>query len=67
MVDARSGNSDIYAQRVNSNGSLTSVVSGDEVVPNEFALAQNYPNPFNPSTKNKLAVSGQQSSNIKNL
>jgi hypothetical protein len=49
--DARSGNSDIYAQRVNSNGSLTSVVSGDEEVPNEFALAQNYPNPFNPSTK----------------
>ena len=49
--DARSSNSDIYAQRVNSNGSLTSVVSGLEVVPNEFALAQNYPNPFNPSTK----------------
>jgi hypothetical protein len=48
--DARNGNYDIYAQRVHSNGGLTSVKSNIGVVPGEFSLGQNYPNPFNPST-----------------
>ena len=29
---------------------LTSVLHGDELRPNQFALDQNYPNPFNPTT-----------------
>jgi hypothetical protein len=53
--DYRNGGSnnthpDYYAQRVNSNGTLTSVLSTAGVVPASFVLAQNYPNPFNPST-----------------
>jgi hypothetical protein len=44
---------DIYAQRVNANGTLggpTGVYEDDNSPPATFALKQNYPNPFNPST-----------------
>ena len=47
--DKRSGNYDIYASRVNADGSTT-VVENDGTVPAKFTLSQNYPNPFNPST-----------------
>jgi hypothetical protein len=52
----RSIDPDIYAQRVYNNGSLTSVTSGNGIVPHEFVLAQNYPNPFNPSTTFHFAL-----------
>ncbi len=45
---------DIYAQRVNANGTLggtTGVDDDDYSPPTTFALKQNYPNPFNPNTK----------------
>ncbi len=52
--DTRNGetNSDIYAQRVNSNGTLggPTSVGGSYNMPVHFTLHQNYPNPFNPST-----------------
>ena len=32
------------------------VLSGEEMIPNEYLLSQNYPNPFNPSTKIKFDV-----------
>jgi hypothetical protein len=44
---------DIYAQRVNANGTLggpTGVNENDHSLPTTFSLEQNYPNPFNPST-----------------
>ncbi|MDP2209250.1 MAG: T9SS type A sorting domain-containing protein [Bacteroidota bacterium] len=43
------GNLDIYAQRLNANGSITDVKTSASV-PDKFELYQNYPNPFNPST-----------------
>jgi hypothetical protein len=49
--DARSGNLDIYAQRVDAGGSLGGTTSvGEEPAASVFQLAQNYPNPFNPTT-----------------
>ncbi len=56
--DERSGSDDrnIFAQRINGNGTLTSVrVSGE--IPSSCSLEQNYPNPFNPSTKIKFSIS----------
>jgi hypothetical protein len=51
------GNSDIYAQRIYSNGNLyTSVKDLSRIVPNEFKLGQNYPNPFNPSTTVEIGL-----------
>jgi len=51
------GNSDIYAQRIYSNGNLyTSVKDLSRIVPNEFKLGQNYPNPFNPSTTIEIGL-----------
>ena len=54
--DRRSGNKDIYAQKIFSDGSLSGTVSSCEVgnqfsvLPDCFALFQNRPNPFNPLT-----------------
>lgn len=49
---------DIYAQKVNTDGSLGNITSVDEVnLPTEFHLEQNYPNPFNPTTKIKYIIS----------
>jgi hypothetical protein len=53
--DWRSGNKDIYAQKVFSDGSLSGPVSSSEIepplyVPSRFALFQSAPNPFNSST-----------------
>ena len=49
--DERSGsdNRNVYAQRINGNGTLTSVLRSAEI-PSSFMLEQNYPNPFNPTT-----------------
>ncbi|MBI5470736.1 MAG: T9SS type A sorting domain-containing protein [Ignavibacteriae bacterium] len=55
--DERSGSDDrnIYAQRINANGSLTSVRFAEES-PSSISLEQNYPNPFNPSTRIRFSV-----------
>ncbi len=48
--DHRGGaNLDIYAQRLNANGTITDVKTSASM-PDKFELYQNYPNPFNPST-----------------
>jgi len=50
---------DIYAQRVNANGSLGGVTDINEIshsLPTTFTLGQNYPNPFNPSTTIRYTV-----------
>ena len=41
---------DIYAQRINSHGTLLTGVSHNTLLPVTTELRQNYPNPFNPST-----------------
>ena len=50
--DGRNGAADIFAQNINSNGTLgntgVSVISYNQPV--DFNLNQNYPNPFNPKT-----------------
>ncbi|MCB0727490.1 MAG: T9SS type A sorting domain-containing protein [Ignavibacteria bacterium] len=50
--DDRNANRDIYAQNINSNGTLgntgVNIVNNNQ--PAEFELFQNYPNPFNPGT-----------------
>jgi hypothetical protein len=49
-ADLRGGaNYDIYAQRLNANGTITDVRTSASM-PDKFGLYQNYPNPFNPST-----------------
>jgi hypothetical protein len=49
-ADLRGGaNLDIYAQRLNANGTITDVRTSASI-PDKFELKQNYPNPFNPST-----------------
>jgi hypothetical protein len=49
-TDYRGGaNYDIYAQRLNANGTITDVRTSASV-PDKSELYQNYPNPFNPST-----------------
>jgi hypothetical protein len=59
---------DIYAQKVNANGSLGSVSTGVEerptVIP-DFNLAQNTPNPFNKSTTIKYELSHRQMVSLK--
>ena len=55
--DERSGsdNRNIFAQRINNNGTLTSVRFSEQL-PSSFSLEQNYPNPFNPSTNIKFSL-----------
>jgi len=49
-TDYRGGaNYDIYAQRLNANGTITDVRTSASL-PDKFEIYQNYPNPFNPST-----------------
>ncbi len=49
-ADVRDGSEDIYASRVNQNGTLTAVKDVGGEKPIGFVLEQNYPNPFNPAT-----------------
>jgi hypothetical protein len=48
--DSRNTNYDIYAQRLNANGTITNMQTS-KILPEKFKLYQNYPNPFNPSTR----------------
>ena len=52
----------IYAQKVNADGSLGNIThaKNDETVPLGFALKQNYPNPFNPSTTISFSIPKEQ-------
>lgn len=52
--DRRLDGGGIYAQNINSNGTLGNITGITPVlssIPQGFSLSQNYPNPFNPSTK----------------
>jgi hypothetical protein len=60
--DKRNGssNADIYAQRVNADGSLDGTTGLEDpkvFVPEDFLLEQNYPNPFNQNTTIHFAIS----------
>jgi len=58
--DANIGNIDIYAQRVNGDGSLEGTTGFEEnetVLTEGFSLEQNYPNPFNQNTTIQFAIS----------
>jgi hypothetical protein len=65
--DGRMDAGGIYAQNINSDGTLgvgTGInINGNEI-PSEFNLYQNYPNPFNPSTKIKFAITKIERVNI---
>jgi len=55
-TDYRGGaNYDIYAQRLNANGTITDVRTSPSI-PDKFELYQNYPNPFNPATKVSFVI-----------
>ncbi len=54
--DHRGGaNLDIYAQRLNANGTITDVKTSASM-PDKFELYQNYPNPFNPVTNFQFSI-----------
>ncbi len=50
---------DIYAQRVNSSGTLLTGVPQHALVPATTELRQNYPNPFNPTTTISFSLSSR--------
>ncbi|HXG37818.1 MAG TPA: T9SS type A sorting domain-containing protein [Bacteroidota bacterium] len=48
--DFRNGHSNIFAVRVDTLGTVTSINDKADVLPDSPRLEQNYPNPFNPET-----------------
>lgn len=65
--DERSGPGGIYAQNVNSNGSLglTEIQTISTGIPDAFTLSQNYPNPFNPVTMINYTITGSELVSLK--
>lgn len=48
--DFRNGHSNVFAVRVDTAGTVTSINHKTDVLPSSPRLEQNYPNPFNPET-----------------
>ncbi|MGH1363152.1 MAG: FlgD immunoglobulin-like domain containing protein [Calditrichia bacterium] len=55
--DNRSGNWDIYGDRVDATGTLVGIEDDAlSALPTGYQLQQNYPNPFNPTTEIRFAT-----------
>jgi hypothetical protein len=52
----RVGSLDIYAQKINPDGTLTTINQTGNILPDNYSLSQNYPNPFNPETKIRFSI-----------
>ena len=68
--DNRSGNWDIYGDRIDATGTLVGIE--DDVLsalPTNYELEQNYPNPFNPTTEIRFATprSGEVTLTVHNM
>lgn len=53
----------IYAKIDGNEYGIKTIISDENIIPNEFVLFQNYPNPFNPVTKISFTIS--QRTNIR--
>ena len=58
---------DIYAQKINADGTLGTAtsVNENEITPLGYTLYQNYPNPFNPSTTISFSIPTEEFVSLK--
>ena len=49
-------NTPVVFVALTGSGTLTSVLSSDDLMPKQYELNQNYPNPFNPSTTIRFGI-----------